>query len=254
MAARNPLSSRPIISRIAGIGLLGAMAVAGAFAVHAAITPVAGEPATEIAASPAPTTKPSEPVSAPATLPAPVPAPVATPAPAPSPTPMPVADPTLAGPQPYIVRHILPIKGAMHHGDWYWDESGAPADGPILITVDLEAQVLSIFRGGWEIGTAVILYGADAKPTPLGTYPITQKDANHVSNIYTGAPMPYMLRLTDDGVSIHGSSVIDGYMTHGCIGVPIPFAKQLYGAVKVGDHVIVTRGKLIQPDAAAKDA
>jgi lipoprotein-anchoring transpeptidase ErfK/SrfK len=232
-----------------GIGLLGVMLVAGGFAVHAAITPIAGEPAPAIAAQPAPSPKPI--VSAPVAAPAPaVSAPATPPVPVPSPTPVAAAP---AGPQPYVVHHILPIKGAMHHGDWYWDESGAPQNGPILITVDLEAQVLSIFRGGWEIGTAVILYGADAKPTPLGTYPITQKDADHVSNIYQGAPMPYMLRLTNDGVSIHGSKVIDGYMTHGCIGVPIAFAKKLYGAVKVGDRVIVTRGKLIQPDAATKD-
>ena len=242
---------KPITSRIAGIALLGAMAVAGAFAVHAAITPIVAEPSVESVAAPAPITKP---VEAAAVTAQPSPAPAATPSPAPSPTPLAAAAPAPAGPQPYIVHHILPIKGAMHHGDWYWDESGAPTGGPILITVDLDAQVLSIFRGGWEIGTAVILYGADAKPTPLGTYPITQKDADHVSNIYKGAPMPYMLRLTNDGVSIHGSNVIDGYMTHGCIGVPTAFAKKLYGAVKVGDRVIVTRGKLIQPSAAAKDA
>ena len=45
----------------------------------------------------------------------------------------------------------------------------------MVITVDLEAQVLSIFRGGYEIGAAAILYGRDDKPTPLGAFPITQK-------------------------------------------------------------------------------
>lgn len=144
----------------------------------------------------------------------------------------------------YTIKRILPIAGPMHHGDNYWDEAGVP-DGPIVVTVDLAAQVLSVFRGGYEIGTAVILYGADAKPTPLGVYPVTQKDATHRSSIYGGAPMPYMLRLTNDGVSIHGSDVKDGYMTHGCIGVPIAFAKKLFGVVKVGDKVIVTRGETL---------
>ena len=55
--------------------------------------------------------------------------------------------------------------------------------------------------------------------------------------------MPYMLRLTDDGISIHGSEVGDGYVTHGCIGVPTAFARKLFAAVKLGDTVIVTRGE-----------
>ncbi|HWK34977.1 L,D-transpeptidase family protein, partial [Sphingomonas sp.] len=107
-----------------------------------------------------------------------------------------------------------------------------------------KAQVISVFRAGYEIGTAVILYGADETPTPLGVYPITQKDADHVSNLYD-APMPYMLRMTNDGVSIHGSNVQIGYATHGCVGVPIPFAKILFDNVKLGDRVIVTEGKMI---------
>ncbi len=81
------------------------------------------------------------------------------------------------------------------------------------------AQVVSIFRDGYEIGTAAIIYGADNMPTPLGVFPILQKDATHVSNLYD-APMPYMLRLTNDGVAIHASDVRYGNATHGCIGVP----------------------------------
>lgn len=146
-------------------------------------------------------------------------------------------------PSPYVIRSVLPIAGAMKIGESHWDERAAPATGTLVITVDLSAQVLSVFRDGHEIGAAAILYGADAKPTPLGIYPITQKDAHHRSNIYGGAPMPYMLRLTDDGISIHASTVEDGYMTHGCIGIPKDFARRLFGVAKLGDRVIVTRGE-----------
>lgn len=159
-----------------------------------------------------------------------------------------VAAPAQADPAAYVIKQILPIDGPLHMGDHYWDERGAP-DGPILITVDLAAQTLSVFRGGHEIGTAAILYGADDKPTPLGTFPITQKDADHVSNLY-GSPMPFMLRLTNTGISIHGTSVADGYMTHGCIGVPTPFAEKLFAAVKLGDKVVVTRGKMLSIGSA----
>ena len=145
-------------------------------------------------------------------------------------------------PAPYVVRRILPVVGIMKIGDTYWDEAGVPA-GPTVITVDLHAKVLSIFRAGYEIGTAAILYGGDDKPTPLGVFPITQKDADHVSNLYH-APMPYMMRLTNDGISIHGSPGMEpGLMTHGCVGVPVAFARKLFRAARLGDKVIVTNGE-----------
>jgi lipoprotein-anchoring transpeptidase ErfK/SrfK len=58
--------------------------------------------------------------------------------------------------------------------------------------------------------------------------------------------MPYMLRLTNDGISIHGSDVADGYVTHGCVGIPVAFARKLFAAVKLGDKVIVTRGETLK--------
>ncbi len=153
--------------------------------------------------------------------------------------------PTAVDPD-FTVRRILDIPGPLKMGEHHWDESGAPTDGPVVITVDLEAQVLSIFRGGYEIGAAAILYGRDDKPTPLGAFPITQKKARHVSNLY-GSPMPYMMRMTNDGISIHGSdSVAPGFATHGCVAVPTAFAKKLFEAAKLGDVVIVTRGKTLE--------
>lgn len=173
-------------------------------------------------------------------------------APAAAEAPAPAAAPAVAAAAPapadpgFVVRRILDIPGPLRMGAYHWDESGAPADGPIVITVDLEAQVLSIFRGGYEIGAAAILYGRDDKPTPLGAFPITQKKAKHVSNLY-GAPMPYMMRMTNDGISIHGSdSVAPGYATHGCVAVPVAFARKLFEAAKLGDLVIVTRGKTLE--------
>jgi lipoprotein-anchoring transpeptidase ErfK/SrfK len=149
--------------------------------------------------------------------------------------------------EPLMVKRVLDI-GPIKFGDFTWDEAGVPA-GPLIITVDLAAQTLSVFRNGYEIGATAILYGADDKPTPLGTFPITQKDAHHVSNLYD-APMPYMLRLTNDGVSIHGSKVEWGYATHGCIGVPLAFAQKLFGEARLGDRVIITRGKSLATGGA----
>ena len=82
---------------------------------------------------------------------------------------------------PLVIKRIPPISGPIKYGEWHWDDTGVP-DGPIVITVDLEARVLSIFRGGYEIGAAAVLLGTEDKPTPTGVFPITQKKRHHVSN------------------------------------------------------------------------
>jgi hypothetical protein len=137
------------------------------------------------------------------------------------------------------VRSILNVPGRMSYGDFLWDDQGVPR-GRVWIRVDLKSQIISVFRSGEEIGTAVILYGADGVPTPVGTFPILAKFRNHRSATYDGAPMPYTLRLTRDGVSIHASNVRWGFATHGCIGVPQAFAAKLFDAAQVGDQVTVT--------------
>lgn len=193
--------------------------------------------------------KPDTPVPLAASHPAPkpaAPAPMAAQQPAAAAAP---AEPAEAAQPAYVIKSAMTIDKPLRHGDWYWNDEGVP-EGEMLVTVDLKAQTLSVFRAGYEIGVAVILYGADDKPSPLGTYPITQKKRDHISNLYD-APMPYMLRLTNDGVAIHGSDVKWGYATHGCIGVPTPFAAKLFDQVKLGDRVVVTNGKMLSVGATA---
>ena len=138
------------------------------------------------------------------------------------------------------VNSILNVPNKMTYGDFVWDDNGVP-QGKVWIRVDLGSQIISVFRAGNEIGTAVILYGADKKETPRGVFPILARDKDHRSTIYDAA-MPYTLRLTPDGVSIHGSDVRWGLATHGCIGVPIAFAKLLFQQAKKGDDVIIVDG------------
>jgi hypothetical protein len=135
------------------------------------------------------------------------------------------------------VRSLLDVRRPMAFGDWAWDETGVPA-GPLWIRVDLNAQLISVFRGQHEIGSAVILYGARAKPSPLGVFHIMQKSKDYRSYTYD-APMPFMLRLTSDGVAIHASDVRDGWATHGCIGVPMGFATRLFGEAHLGDETVI---------------
>lgn len=136
------------------------------------------------------------------------------------------------------VRSILNVPKQMRYGDFLWNDRNVPR-GPVWIRVDLKSQIISVFRAGHEIGTAVILYGADEKQTPGGTFPILAKIKDHKSLTYDNAPMPYTLRLTPDGVAIHGSDVQWGRATHGCIGVPIEFARKLFDQASKGDQVVI---------------
>ena len=153
------------------------------------------------------------------------------------------ATPEPVAPDPFVIKRVLPISGPIKYGEWHWDTKGVPA-GPIVITVDLDARVISVFRGGYEIGAAAVLLGTDEHPTPVGVFPILQKNKDHVSNLYD-AEMPYMMRLTWDGVAIHGSLVENGYASHGCVGTPEEFAAKLFAIAKLGDKVVVTDGKRI---------
>lgn len=135
------------------------------------------------------------------------------------------------------VRSLLNVKRRMRYGDYVWNDHNIPR-GTVWIRVDLKSQLLSVFRAGNEIGTAVILYGATERETPIGVFPVLAKMSKHRSSIYD-AEMPYTLRLTNDGISIHASDVRWGLATHGCIGVPFTFAEKMFDQVSRGDRVLI---------------
>jgi lipoprotein-anchoring transpeptidase ErfK/SrfK len=174
-------------------------------------------------------------------IPAVAPSPAKTAAPAPG---LVASAPARPKPdQAFIIKRVLPIKGPIKYGEWHWDEANVP-DGPIVVTVDLEARVISVFRNGYEIGASAVLLGTQEKPTPLGVFPIMEKKVEHVSNIYD-ADMPYMQRLTNDGITLHATKVAWGYASHGCIGMPLDFARKVFETTRLGDKVYITRGKMV---------
>jgi hypothetical protein len=80
--------------------------------------------------------------------------------------------------------------------------------------------------------------------TPMGVFSVIQKDRYHHSNIYSGAPMPYMQSITWGGVALH-EGVLPGYpASHGCIRMPGAFAVKMWGWTKMGARVIVSPGEL----------
>ena len=132
---------------------------------------------------------------------------------------------------------LLELDRVLAPGDYAWNEEGA--DGAPWFVVDLARSEFHAFRGDLEIGRTAVLHGKVEKPTPIGTFRISEKDVDHVSNIYNGAPMPFMLRLTNDGVAIHASTVEYGENTHGCVGVPYEFAQKLFATAGLGTPVVI---------------
>jgi lipoprotein-anchoring transpeptidase ErfK/SrfK len=150
-------------------------------------------------------------------------------------------------PAQYALKQMMKFAAPIKFGDWAWNETKAPLTGPILIAVDIASQSLSVFRDGHQIGMTRMIYGDDDKPTPIGVFPVTQKSENHRSSIFVNAPMPYMLRMTGDGISIHGADKVKPiYATNGCIGIPNGFAKRLFGVVALGDRIVVTKAKKLR--------
>lgn len=160
--------------------------------------------------------------------------------------PKPAGTPAAPRDEAFVIKRILPITGPIKYGEWHWDDKGVPA-GPLVITVDLDARVLSVFRGGYEIGATAVLLGFGETPTPLGVFPVKWKDADHYSSTYDNAPMPFTMNLTPDGVAIHGTQVEKGYASHGCVGVPNDFARKIFAITQVGTKVYITRGKMAKP-------
>ncbi len=135
------------------------------------------------------------------------------------------------------IRSVLNIAHPMRFGAFVWNDHRIP-QGPVWVRIDLANQMLSVFRGGHEIGSAVILYGTDGKATPTGMFTVQAKAEDYHSITYD-APMPFMLRLTADGVAIHASDVRRGSATHGCIGIPLEFARRLFAQTRKGDMVVI---------------
>lgn len=153
-------------------------------------------------------------------------------------------------PDKRLVKSLLNVRSLMRYGDYAWNDDVPP--GKVWILVDLAAQTISVFRNGEEIGRSVALFGVDGYPTPTGRFTVLAREKHHVSSVY-GSSMPYTLRLTNDGISIHASDVRAGVGTHGCVGVPLKFGAKLFDATRAGDEVlIITDSK--RPATIGRDA
>lgn len=125
---------------------------------------------------------------------------------------------------------------ALSPGDYVWQPQLAPS-GDVEIVVSLPQQIAYVFRGGTLIGVSTVSTGKPGNDTPTGSFEILQKRREHYSNLYNNAPMPFMQRLTWDGIALHAGEIPGRPASHGCVRLPMAFARHLYGATELGARV-----------------
>jgi lipoprotein-anchoring transpeptidase ErfK/SrfK len=147
----------------------------------------------------------------------------------------------------------LLANDGLHPGQFRWQPEAATADtGPLRIVISLPLQRAYVFRGTTLIGLSTVSTGQPGYDTPTGRFPILEKQVTHHSSLYENAPMPFMQRLTLDGVALHAGQIARSGepVSHGCIRLPRAFAQRLYGMTALGTVVLVTDATPETPEEA----
>jgi lipoprotein-anchoring transpeptidase ErfK/SrfK len=180
--------------------------------------------------NPAPSTQAVPPVATVPSLPTPVTPTVAPPKPAASSKPAPP-------PKPAPAKKKSPVD-ALKPGQYIWEKRAYDATNLRVIAV-LDIQRIYIFDGDTLVAFSTMSTGKKGHPTPTGVFNILQKNIDHKSNIYSNAPMPYMQRLTWDGIALHAGHIPGYPASHGCLRLPLGFAKSLFQVTKMDQPVVV---------------
>lgn len=209
----------------AGVALSAFVLVAAASA--SAQTPSA-EPATQAI-------QPSVAPDQPSVVPQPV-EPVVEPVvpPVTEPTPVPKPEPK---PEPKKVVKKGPVD-SLKPGQFVWEKRASYAN-PLRMVVVLDIQRMYVFDGDELVGFTTVSSGKKGKETPSGIFKILQKKVYHESNLYANAPMPFMQRLTWDGIALHAGHNPGYPASHGCIRLPKSFAQSLYDATVMDAEVVI---------------
>jgi len=124
------------------------------------------------------------------------------------------------------------------------EQESAKPQGPLVISISIAEQKLRIYDANGFFAEAPVSTGMPGHPTPMGVFSVIQKHKFHHSNIYSGAPMPYMQRITWSGVAIHAGVLPGRPASHGCIRMPMAFAVKMWNWTKMGARVVITPGEI----------
>lgn len=132
-------------------------------------------------------------------------------------------------------------------GQFVWHPERAPS-GAVVVLVSIPGQWVAVYRNGMRIGASTCSTGRPGHTTPAGVFVILQKDKNHHSSTYNNASMPYMERLTWQGVALHAGNLPGYPASHGCVRMPLEFAKLLFGVTTLGTPVVVADNAMATAD------
>jgi len=128
--------------------------------------------------------------------------------------------------------------GPLKPGEYWWAPNISP-EGPVMILISLPKQAMNVYRNGVIVARSSISSGMPGHSTPTGVFTILQKSKEHYSKTYDNAPMPYMQRLTWDGVAFHSGFLPGHAASHGCIRLPYEFSKKLFDLTSNGGTVVI---------------
>jgi hypothetical protein len=145
-----------------------------------------------------------------------------------------------------------------------WNDTGAKGEPTIVVNVS--EQRAYFYRGKVCIGDTRCSTGKKGFATQVGNYKVTQKDLNHVSNLYgsfvngegdvvkrdvdtskmkapdgcafKGAKMPFYMRFVG-GYGLHAGHVPNYPASHGCVRLPRVMAEHFFHNAQIGTPVIV---------------
>ena len=135
---------------------------------------------------------------------------------------------------------------SLRPGEFVWQPELAQ-NGSVEVIVSIPQQRAYVDRGGTLIGVTTVSTGRRGHSTPVGTFTILEKRREHYSNLYNNAPMPFMQRLTWGGVALHAGQIPGYPASHGCVRLPLEFARLLFTATDRGGEVHITN---LAPTAA----
>jgi lipoprotein-anchoring transpeptidase ErfK/SrfK len=138
----------------------------------------------------------------------------------------------------FEAMHGMLGRTALRPGEFHWAQN-IPAEGDVAITIDIANQVAFVFKGSQLVGVTNVSTGKKGHPTPLGFWTNNWKRPMYRSRKYDNAPMPFMQNIDDKGIALHGGNTPGYPASHGCIRLPMAFAKQLYTLTKPGNKVVI---------------
>ena len=115
-----------------------------------------------------------------------------------------------------------------------------PAADPIMAIVSIKSQQVTFYDADGWILRAPVSTGTTGRETPAGVFAVLEKNKEHYSSLYDDASMPNMLRITWNGIALHGGPLPGYAASHGCIRMPFDFAERVFDKAPMGMRVIIS--------------